>query len=81
MFARIELDFKSETIAKRTLLAITPDNSPLPSDLEINCKVRNNSLSIEISSERSIESLGSTLEDIMSAIDLSMRTSDTLEMG
>ena len=80
MLAHIELDFESEAVAKRILSTISPDNSPLPSGLEIVCLVRDNSLSIEIRSERSIESLGSTLEDIMSAIDLSVRTSDTLEM-
>jgi hypothetical protein len=80
MFAYIELDFESETMARRILSTIVPDNSPLPSGLEIECAIHDKSLSIEIRSERSIESLGSTLEDIMSAIDLSMRTSDTLEM-
>ena len=79
MFAHIELDFESEVLARRILSTIVPDNSPLPSGLEIDCSVHNKSLSIEIHSERSIESLGSTLEDIMSAIDLSMRTSDTLD--
>ncbi|MFW9811193.1 MAG: KEOPS complex subunit Pcc1 [Candidatus Thorarchaeota archaeon] len=80
MFAQIVLDFESEAIAERMLSTITPDNTPLPSGLEIECTVQNKSLSIEIHSKRSLESLGSTLEDIMSAIDLSMRTSDTLEM-
>jgi len=80
MLAHIELDFESEAVAKRILSTISPDNSPLPPGLEIVCVVRDNSLSIEIRSERSIESLGSTLEDIMSAIDLSMRTLDTLKM-
>lgn len=80
MLAHIELDFESVAVAKRILSTISPDNSPLPSGLEIVCVVHDNSLSIEIRSERSIESLGSTLEDIMSAIDLSVRTSDTLEM-
>jgi len=80
MFVHIELDFDSEIMAKGIHSAITPDNSPLPAGLEIDCIVHNKTLSIEIRSERSVESLGSTLEDIMSAIDLSMRTLDTLKM-
>jgi hypothetical protein len=80
MSAQIKLDFESEAEAKRILSAITPDNSPLPPGLEIDSVVHKKSLSITIRSERSVESLGATLEDIMSAIDLSMRTSDTLEM-
>ena len=79
MIAHIQLDFESETEAKRTLTAIAPDNYPLPSGLEIECSVNHRSLIITIQSERGVDSLGATLEDIMSAIDLSMRTSNTVE--
>ncbi len=78
MIARIKLDFKSEVEAKRTFSAIAPDNYPLPSGLEIECSISHHSLTIVIRSERSVESLGATLEDIMSAIDLSMRTSKSV---
>jgi len=79
MIAHIQLDFESETEAKRTLTAIVPDNYPLPSGLEIECSVNHRSLIITVQSERGVDSLGATLEDIMSAIDLSMRTSNTVE--
>ena len=79
MIARIKLDFKSEVEAKRTISAIAPDNDPLPSGLEIECSVSHHSMIIVIRSERSVDSLGATLEDIMSAIDLSMRTTKSVD--
>ncbi|TFG98680.1 hypothetical protein E4H12_05355 [Candidatus Thorarchaeota archaeon] len=75
MIATIKLDFQSSDVAKRILEAITPDNTPLPSGLTIDCSVKETKLLITIQCERSISSLGATLEDIMSAIDLSLRTS------
>jgi len=79
VIVHIELDFKSEEYARRTLLAISPDNSPLPEGLEIECSLNNQKLTFLIHSSRSLESLAATLEDIMSAIDLSVRTSDSID--
>jgi hypothetical protein len=76
---RIQLEFESEEEAKTTLSAITPDNSPLPEGLEIDCTLEGQQLHIKIQSVRSLESLAATLEDIMSAVDLSLRTSDSVE--
>jgi hypothetical protein len=75
MIATIRLEFQSSKIAERVLDSIAPDNSPLPTGLTIDCRVEGAYLHIKIQCERSIESMGATLEDIMSAIDLSMRTS------
>jgi tRNA threonylcarbamoyladenosine modification (KEOPS) complex Pcc1 subunit len=75
MIAIIKLDFQSSDVAKRILDAISPDNTPLPSGLTIDCSVKETKLLITIQCERSISSFGATLEDIMSAIDLSLRTS------
>jgi hypothetical protein len=79
LIVRIQLDFESEEEARRTLSAITPDNSPLPEGLEIECALDNQKVNVTIRSSRSLESLAATLEDIMSAIDLSLRTSDSIE--
>jgi tRNA threonylcarbamoyladenosine modification (KEOPS) complex Pcc1 subunit len=81
MKAAIDLELSSSEAAKRILNAISPDNSPLPSGLAIECHVRKNHLIIEIRCERSVESLGSTIEDIMSAIDLSLRTSESVSLN
>lgn len=79
MIIHIQLNFKSEEEARRTLSAISPDNSPLPEGLEIECSCDNQKVNVTINSSRSLESLAATLEDIMSAIDLSLRTSDSVD--
>jgi hypothetical protein len=79
LIVHIQLDFESEKEARRTLLAISPDNSPLPKGLEIECSHDNRRVNITIHSSRNLESLAATLEDIMSAIDLSLRTSDSVD--
>jgi hypothetical protein len=79
MIATIKLEFQSPEIAERVLDAISPDNSPLPTGLTIECAVEDTYLLARIQCERSIESLGATLEDLMSAIDLSMRTSASVD--
>jgi hypothetical protein len=76
---QIQLDFESEEKARRTLSAISPDNSPLPEGLEIECSLDNQKINVIIRSSRSLESLAATLEDMMSAIDLSLRTSDSVD--
>ena len=78
MIATIKLDFQSSNIATRILEAIKPDNTPLPKGLTIDCSVKGTKLLITIQCERGISSLGATLEDIMSAIDLSLRTSKSM---
>jgi tRNA threonylcarbamoyladenosine modification (KEOPS) complex Pcc1 subunit len=80
MKAVINLEFSSSDIAESVLDAISPDNSPLPAGLTIQCTVKKTHLIIEILCERSIESLGATIEDIMSAIDLSLRTSESANL-
>ncbi|KXH76506.1 MAG: hypothetical protein AM326_02685 [Candidatus Thorarchaeota archaeon SMTZ-45] len=79
MSVHIKLNFESKEDARRTLLAITPDNTPLPEGLEIECSLDNQQVNVRIRSSRSLESLAGTLEDLMSAIDLSMRTSDSVD--
>jgi len=79
LIVRIQLAFESQEEAETTLSAISPDNSPLPEGLKIDCTLEDQQVNIEIQSSRSLESLAATLEDIMSAIDLSLRTSDSVD--
>ncbi len=72
--ASVNIKFESSEIANYVFSAINPDNAPLPSDLEITCAVEGNTMFIHIKTGRSIQSLQNTIEDIMSAIDLSLRT-------
>jgi hypothetical protein len=78
MIATIKLNFQSSEMANRILDAINPDNAPLPKGLQIDCSVEATKLLIRIECERGIGSLGATLEDILSSIDLSLRTSDSI---
>ena len=80
MIATIKLDFQSTDVAKQILEAIKPDNTPLPKGLTIDCSTKGTKLLITIHCKRSIDSLGATLEDIMSAIDLSLRTSNSINL-
>ncbi len=77
--ATIELEFKSSTDANLVLQAISPDNSPLPTGIEICSETVNESLRIYIKCNRGINSFSATIEDIMSAIDLAIRTCESLE--
>ncbi|MFW9845257.1 MAG: KEOPS complex subunit Pcc1 [Candidatus Thorarchaeota archaeon] len=79
MRALIELDFESSTEAEQVLQAISPDNFPLPPGLDIASDIDKAKLVIEISCSRGLKSLGATVEDLMSAIDLSLRTMKSLE--
>jgi len=77
--ATIKLNFHSSNLTKQILESISPDNTPLPSGLSIDCSIEDTKLIITIQCERNISSLGATIEDIMSAIDLSLRTSQSTE--
>ncbi|MFW9910866.1 MAG: CTAG/PCC1 family protein [Candidatus Thorarchaeota archaeon] len=79
MKAVIELNLESSLEAERVLQAISPDNFPLPRGLEIDSQVKDNALVVEINCSRGPKSLGATVEDLMSAIDLSLRTMRTIE--
>ena len=78
MIATIKLDFQSSKVANHILEAINPDNTPLPKGLTIDCSVKDTKLLITIQCEKNIKRLGATFEDIMSAIDLSLRTSQSV---
>jgi hypothetical protein len=79
MTTEIKVTFSSSEDAERTLKAISPDNKPVPSGLEIEAKTNNKDLMIKVFCQRGLDSLRATLEDIMSAVDLSLRTASTME--
>ncbi|MFX1261033.1 MAG: CTAG/PCC1 family protein [Promethearchaeota archaeon] len=79
MKAVIELTLEFPLEAEEVLQAISPDNFPLPPGLEIDSQVKDNVLVVEINCSRGPKSLGATIEDLMGAIDLSLRTMRTIE--
>ena len=79
MIATIEIEFASEIDAKQVLYSINPDNVPLPVGISIDTNQTGKRVKLQIECSRGIDSFRSTVEDIMSAIDLSVRTINTIE--
>ena len=79
MLATIEIAFDSADDAEQVRKAIGPDNTPIPEGIQIGTTVHGTTLCVTISCERSIDSFRFTIEDIMSAIDLSIRTQQSIE--
>jgi hypothetical protein len=73
MKARIEITFDSAEECIQVRESIDPDNSPLPEGIEIDTITQGAVLAIKIRCEKGIDSFRGTIEDIMSAIDLSVR--------
>jgi tRNA threonylcarbamoyladenosine modification (KEOPS) complex Pcc1 subunit len=70
----VTLEFATAEEAEHVLSAIQPDNTPLPPGIEILCEVSGQTLVIRIECDRGIDSFRATIEDLMSAVDLSLRT-------
>jgi hypothetical protein len=79
--ATILLRFDSPITANKIRETISPDNSPVPDGLEINVSTKAANLEISITCTRGIDSFRNTIEDIMSSIDLSLRTISTVFKG
>jgi len=68
--ARLVITLCSPEEATLVLSAIKPDNEPLPPGLEISAHTHLGELIIEITCERSLDSLLLTIDDVLSAIGL-----------
>lgn len=77
--ATITLKFESIPQARNAQAAVIPDNEPLPEGLWVECSVVENEMRIAVRSSRTIDSLKSTIEDLMSAVDLAIRASECVE--
>ena len=75
---KIQLTYKDEKTAKVIQKAIIPDNIGAPDGMHIMVFVDQNTLEIEIYSERSIGSLVSTLDDLLSGIKAAEKTLEEL---
>jgi len=65
---KIEIAYEDEKTARAIQSAITPDNIGAPDGMHIMAYVENNKLMIEVMSDRSIGSLVSTLDDLLSCV-------------
>ncbi len=75
----LRLKFKSNGDALRVLDSIAPDNYPLPQGLQISNHVTGNVLHLKITTERGVESFMATIEDLLSSVDLALRTFSSID--
>ncbi|TXT56893.1 MAG: hypothetical protein BAJATHORv1_20490 [Candidatus Thorarchaeota archaeon] len=78
MRAKISLSFFSPDDAKIAHASISPDNAPLPSDIELRTKVNECDIVLVVSTSKGIQRLMATLEDLLSSIDLSLRVTESI---
>ena len=71
---KIEIAYVDEKTARAIQKAITPDNVGAPDGMHIMAYVENNKLMIEVMSDRSIGSLVSTLDDLLSCVQAAEKT-------
>jgi len=64
----ITIKYSDEKTAKAILGAISPDNMNLPNGMHITACTKRNTVELEIQTNRSIGSLVSTLDDLLSCI-------------
>lgn len=64
----ITINYKDQATARAIQKSVKPDNIDLPDDTHIFLAVVGSTLEIEVLSERSIGSLVSTLDDLLSCI-------------
>jgi len=65
---KIEIAYEDDKTARAIQKAITPDNVGAPDGMHIMAYVEHNKLILEVASERSIGSLVSTLDDLLSCV-------------
>ena len=70
----IQIRYSDEKTARAIQRAITPDNIGAPEGMHIMALVDENVLEIEVFSDRSIGSLVSTLDDLLSCIQAAEKT-------
>ena len=78
---RAEMRFRmgSGMQAKRVHDILLPDNMPLPPGLEITMNVKGTNVLLTIKCKRSIVSFRETIEDILSSLDLAIRTDEAAD--
>ena len=75
----LAINLTDAAYAVRVLESVSPDNLPLPPGLKIEMTRSGRTLTCVIESTRGLDSLRATLEDLTSAIDLTLRTHDAID--
>ena len=71
--AFLRLRYDSEEVARAVYEAVEPDNRPLPEGLVIRGRVEGNTVVFEVSCEKGLGSLWSTLDDLLACIQTAER--------
>jgi len=77
----ISIDFKEKRVAKAVYDSLKPDNIDLPESLEMRMKVEKDRLIIDFSSTISLETLISTIEDLLACCQASTNTLFQLKLN
>lgn len=72
--ARLKIEFNSVKEAEIALRSIEPDNYPLPRGLKLSMEVKDNIVHVHVECERTVSSLLATLDDILSMMNLALRS-------
>ena len=75
---RIQLEYKDKITATVIQKAITPDNIGTPEGIHLTTHVEQNILTIEVITNRSIGSLVSTLDDLLSCIQVAEKSLENI---
>lgn len=68
--AEIRIRFCDPSEAQLVFKAINPDNAPLPKGMELRCEVSGDELLVTVETVRPVESLLSTIDDLLNSIKL-----------
>lgn len=77
--AKISIRYGSEKIARSVLKAITPENKTAPEGVSVETTIREPEVVTDIKCERSLETFISTIDDLLSAIQLAEKTLSELK--
>ncbi len=79
--ARLEIKFNTPKEAEIALRSIKPDNYPLPRGLQLSMEVRDNVVHVYVECERTVSSLLTTLDDILSMMNLALKSIRSISTG
>lgn len=79
MSVTLHLQFASHDMAIQILKSVSPENSGLPRGLTITSRIDGPTIYFDIATSRGVQSLMATVEDLLSSIDLVIRTMETIE--
>lgn len=72
--AKLEIELDTIEEAETTLVSIQPDNHPLPRGIKLFMEIRDRVICVRVECERTVSSLLTTLDDILSMMNLVIKS-------